>query len=248
MLICLCGPLGAAPRKLSGNAFKATIKAPGYNQLQRLGKEAGIRDARAHGKGVPLGGTRFLGLLGSRKKQQVTVVVVNGEGGKWRIEQRLTLKLKLTSSSHPGQRYRCEEDKISAVSFADDYDADGKPEALVRTLHCKIVPAIGPVKYRYMALINLGRKPSLALHFQLGYDALPTAMGAIKARARFKDINGDGHPDLVVNQREAVGVGDGDRFRWERSMRTFVYDPGTDRYTKVVKKKKKRNSKPARKR
>ena len=234
----------AAPQTMAPEAFTPTVKAPGYKGLQRLGRGAGIGDALAHGKGAPLGGTRFLGVLSSRKQQQVFALVVDGKGGTWRVLHKVELPLTFSAGARGG---RCGEDKVAAVGFVGDFDADGKREAKVRTLFCRVVPAIGPVKVRRLAMINLDGVPRVAVHFELGYNALPTAMGAIKAREKYRDLNGDGHPDLLVNQREADGV-TGGKVRWKRAQRRFIYDPKTDSYTEKTRRKFKRKSKPGRKR
>lgn len=232
----------ATPKKLPPGALTPTVAAPGYKPLQRLGRGAGIKDALAHGKGAPLGGARFLAVLSSRKQQKVFVLVVEGKGGKWQVEHRLELGLTFSASTRRGGP--CDDNKVAAVGFVGDFDADGKPEAKVRTLFCRVVPAIGSVMVRRLAMINLDGVPRVAVHFELGYNALPTAMGAIKAQERYRDINNDGHPDLQVTQREAVFKGD--KIRWKRSWRRFIYDPGTDSYkeSKLLReRKRKRKSK-----
>ncbi len=229
----------AAPKKLTPEDFKPTVKAPGYRTLQGLARTFGVKDALAHGKGAPLGGARFFAVLSSRKQQKVFAALVDGTGGKWKVQHHLVLDLTFSGEAKDGGR--CDEDKVAAVGFVGDLDADGKREAKVRTLFCRVVPAIGPVKVRRLAMINLDGTPRVSLHTELGYDALPTAMGAIKARERYKDLNGDGHPDLSITQRETTGPGKDDKLKWKRSWRRIIYVPETDSYKerKVKKGKKK---------
>ncbi len=246
LLLLLATSARADPQQLAPDALKPTVAAPGYNQLQKLAKGAGLKHARAHGKGAPMGGTRFLAVVSSRKQQKVLLMVVDGAGGAWTVKHTLPLALTLSSASNSE---RCHRAQVAAVAFVGDLDADGKLEAKVRTLYCKVVPAIGDVSVRRLFMINLGGVPRVALSFELGYDALPTAMGAVKARERYQDLNGDGHPDLRVTQRTTRAEFKRGKLIWKRSWRRFLYLPKTDTYKEIgIRKKGKRKKRRRRRR
>lgn len=230
LVLLLATAAWADPQKLPPDALTPTVGHPGYKRLQKLARGVGVKDALAHGEGAPMGGARFLGVISSRKQQKVFVMVVDGEGGAWTVKHSLALDLTFSAAARGG---RCDGGKIAAVGFVGDLDADGKLEAKVRTLFCRVVPAIGSVKVRRLAMVNLDGAPRVALRFELGYDALPTAMGAVKARERYQDLNGDGHPDLRVTQRTTNGLSKRGKLRWKRSWRRFVYLPKTDAYKEI---------------
>lgn len=241
LLASLCAPAAAGPLKLGPDAFKPSMPPPGYAKIQQACRTRKLKDLKAHGRGAPLGGTRFVAAVSSRRKQVVQLVVLDGAGGKWKVLHRLTLPLEPeTRGSNPSSAGLCppDESKIAAVAFVSDHDADGKPEALVRYMFCWVVPAIGATSVRRMALINLHGKPTVALNFELEYDALPTAMGASKGRAKFKDLDGDGHPDVIVRYKDAVP--EGDKLKWKKgTTRKFFWVKGADRYREARNKKQK---------
>ncbi|PIE66242.1 MAG: hypothetical protein CSA24_00590 [Deltaproteobacteria bacterium] len=120
--------------------------------------------------------------------------------GTWLLRHRLKLHVR-GKPSRRSEACRHSSKKTAAVVFVRDYDGDGKLEAYARTITCWSQPAIGPTTFRSMELWSLHRKPRRALRADFGHDALPTAAGAEHVRARFVDVNKDGHPDVVLTAR-----------------------------------------------
>jgi hypothetical protein len=205
--LALLSPPAAARKSAAKTFYKASVRRPGYSVVQRLALTGKVRDFRAHSPGVPLGGTRFVSIVSSQKAQVVHLVVVDKQGKRWQLLHRLALP-KVPAPDDPrapnpdmpkGTKCDpCSTTRLAAIVYVKDYDKDGKPEALARHLYCYVIPAIGDVTYRRMFVINLDGKPRIALNLDFGYDAGPTSMGAKKVSARFRDIDGDGHPDVVT--------------------------------------------------
>lgn len=203
---------------------KATVQAPGYRVLQRLAKQGSLR-FRAHGKGKALGGARFIEAVSAQKPRAAQLIIVEKVSGEWRLRRRLKLQLR----SKPDKRCDpCDpsgSNKTAAVVFVRDYDGDGKLEAYARTITCWSQPAIGPTTFRSMELWNLDGAPQRALRADYGYNALPTAAGAKHVRARFVDANGDGHPDVVLSDRQELPGR-----KTTRSKRVYLWSAKTDSY------------------
>jgi hypothetical protein len=241
-------PAPAAAAPLGPEAFKPTVKPPGFAAVQKLSRIKKLGVGRAHSPGAPLGGTRFASVVSytrgprSAKGPAVHLLIIDRQGDGWRLVQRLPFTLWLDTKGRRDEL--CDERKLAAKVMTGDYDKDGKREALVRYMFCWMIPGIGPTSVRRMALVNLDGKPREAVNIQLDHLALPTTAGDTKGRYRFKDLNKDGHPDLLVRYKgefpdeEAKGGA-----RIVRSEVRFLYDPGKDLYKKAKPKPRKRRGK-----
>lgn len=228
----------AAPRRLDRSALRPSTAPPGFAMVQSLAAAPNLRNPLASSKGVPLGGARFLGMVSSETDIAVHAVVIERAGVAWNLVKRLALPLRRDSpaSRHSEGEGPCPQGmgKLATIAFADDYDHDGKIEALVRYLFCWNVPGVGPVRVRRLALLSVAEDGTLSeqVNLELELDALPTAMGATRGKAEFKDVNGDGHPDLAVRyttERPTLG---GERERAKAVEAHYVYDPARDRYVR----------------
>jgi hypothetical protein len=76
--------------------------------------------------------------------------------------------------------------------------------------------------------------------FFINYNRDPQAgvLQHIKSRLKHKDLNGDGHPDLVLTRRIKEEVQKGDEFVPKRTVETlkYLWDPATDTYKPAAKK------------
>jgi hypothetical protein len=223
----------ADAKKLDKSAFAPSCKEPGYRVIQKLARRKGRGSARSHGKGVAVGGARFVSVVSYDKHAGFDFVVVEKAGANWTLVQRLALP---TKADHAGKREStCDRGsggiKNAAIAFANDYDHDGKKEALVRTLFCWLVPGIGNVSVRRLFIINLDGKARIAANLQIEYNGLPTTAGHTKARYRFKDVDRDGHPDIVLSIRAEYPDDKAPKgVRIERSKRQYRYDKVRDGY------------------
>jgi hypothetical protein len=116
-----------------------------------------------------------------------------------------------------------------ASLFAKDYDKDGHPEVLVRYRYCWITPGLGTTLRRRMVLWNLDPKPSVAFETQLDHVSYDTAAYNDTSRARFSDLNDDGHPDLTVVTSSRTHD-EHDRLKTTRRSAHFLWNAKMDRY------------------
>jgi hypothetical protein len=220
LLVSLSTPALAKPESV----IKASVKAPGYRVLQRLAKQ-GKQRFKAHGKGKALGGARYIEAVSSQRPRAVQLLIVEQVSGRWLLRHRLELGV----ADKPDKRCGvCDPDsqKTAGVVFVRDYDGDGKLEALARTITCWSQPAIGATTYRSMEIWNLDGKPRSAMSADYGYNALPTTAGAEHVRARFVDVDKDGHPDVVLLRRQEYPGQ-----KTTREKKVYIWNAKTDRYT-----------------
>ena len=101
----------------------------------------------------------------------------------------------------------------------DDFDKDGKPELLVRTITCHIYRATGSQTQRRMYLFNVSEKgltPSVEILLE-DHSSYTTI-----TKAKFKDTNGDSHPDIHLSTTTENEEGA------SKKEQVLLYDPKRD--------------------
>jgi hypothetical protein len=219
---------------MARSAMAADPAPPTVAEVQKAARSPKLGEAKAFGPGIVVDAARSAAIVVHRKVQQVHLLLLKREGATWAVTQRLHLPAAApgaTNTPSPPELCNPDANKISAALFVKDYDGDGKPEAMARHLTCWVVPAIGNVMVRRLFVVNLDPAPTIALDVQLGYDALPTAMGKTEGRATFTDLNKDGHPDVLI--KDVMSLPEGDVVKTHRSERRYLWNKSTDRYDKV---------------
>jgi hypothetical protein len=227
MLAGLLLPASAATQRMPRQAFKPAVRPPGHATVQKLGRQAGLSELRSHSAGVPLGGSRFVSVLSAieaKGRPTFTLVVLDRASGAWLLAGTLRLPL-----SRPpwGQ---CD---MAASVFGDDYDHDGKPEAMVRVRFCTDPqPAVGEDFVTDVFIVNLDGPPRLAFSAVLHTSYGASAVGKDRGVLVHEDLDRDGHPDLIL--RTTNEMEEGGRRNVERREDRYLWDPAADVYRKVT--------------
>ncbi|MFH2010537.1 MAG: hypothetical protein ABI333_28310 [bacterium] len=213
------------------SAFKPTVGKPSYGTIYGFARTQDTADVKAWNV-APLGGTRFVTVVSGRAKMGKTywfrLLVLQKTGAKWSKALELVLDTPADSTLPKGG-------KVGASVRLDDFDHDGKPEAQVRYRYAAGAQGNGEV--RKLALVNLdGPKPRLALLVELSHSC-EGCEGKRKSVVRFRDTNGDAHPDLQLNFIAEAFGGPGTLKHWrgktwlaERLDVTYLWDWKTDTY------------------
>ncbi len=238
---------------LVASPARAAIKPPGFSTIQRLcHKTQKMRDPRAHSRGVAVGDGRFFSVVHHRSADKsrwiLDLVQLAKKGDAWAITGRWPVTMRSTiRGGHPTVGASlcstgATDWKPASALFIKDYDGDGKLELLVRIKFCWMIPAIGSTSIRTMQIFNLdakgiAKRPSLNITIE--HDARPTTMGRTLGRYTFKDLNGDGHPDLLlrVTRSYADYIKEVNHQCTDRYKRRFVWTKANDRYVEVKGKK-----------
>jgi hypothetical protein len=216
-------PPAAAPparRPAAQAPLEATVKRPSLTTIQRVGG-AGLRRARAHGRGVTLGGTRHAAVIsalsrGKDKFFESYLVVLEQADGAWRLQHRLKFAAQ-TGYTDEGGWDNC-SNRIRVRMTARDYDWDGRPEVRLLYRICQDDDSMmrGDYEHLYLQIYNVEGAPRVALPRTQIEDCEDERN---RARPRHRDLDGDGHPDVVVK----TVMMEGETLR-------LIYDPATDRY------------------
>ena len=216
--------------------FVAAAKSvgPGYATIQRVARKAGMRACKAHHKGIVLSDGNVLSLVSYTAKDdrrdikklrsgstrnQLDLVLLAPTGKGWALRWRFNIGTSLEGN--------CDDEDLIAGLWVMDYDRDGAPEALVRYYDsCMVAPGVGDDKSFNLAIVNLTFKPRKAI--DIGLYTTSAAMRS-KGSSRFRDLDGDGHPDLLIHRREFEGESDKPT---GRSVTCYLWSGKGDRYIK----------------
>lgn len=116
--------------------------------------------------------------------------------------------------------------------FADDYDADGRPEVRVRFAFPLMLCGIGEVGRRELRIYGITADGHLRPQIALTLDDR-VYFGGSTGRESFVDHDGDGRADLVVDDRseyEDVDGTNGGRPIRAKEQRVFTYRADVDEY------------------
>lgn len=216
--------------------FAAAAKSagPGYATIQRVARKAGLRACKAHHKGIVLADGTVLSLVSYTAKNdrrdakklrsgstsnQLDLVLLARAGKGWRLRWRFNIGTSLEG--------KCDDEDLIAGLWVMDYDKDGAPEALVRYYDsCMVAPGVGDDKSFKLAIVNLTPKPRKAIDLDL---YTKSAALRSKGSSRFRDLDGDGHPDLLIHRQDFEGESTKPT---GRSVTCYLWSAKGDRYIK----------------
>ena len=225
--------------------WKPTVRAPSYVLLRRLAKLPRYPLAQTYSKLHKLGGPRFAALVGLRRRAKqlprLYLVVLHNNNGAWRVDRALLADYQAIARELKLSAKRCSAATRVLVSlYAADYDWDGRPELKVRhrlkgcsdedpgqatPLTRLQIYNVAPLRAALDTMIRVGSGPD-------NYDTWETKLD------HRKDLDGDGHPDLVIRFHGVNHLNNLLKFEHESVVRTYHWQASTDRYKLVGTKKK----------
>lgn len=202
-----------------------------YSPVQQLAKKLQLVNIAPHHKGELVDSSTYVGSVSHGEfHSDITLVAMQQQDKQWQKKWSYTFSrpVDVHSPEEGTTLLPCnamqERDGFTRPKIylkVDDFDKDGKPELLVRTITCHIFRAIGPKTQRHMYLFNTtekGLEPSVEILLE------EHASWHTISKAKFKDENGDGHPDIYLSTTT-----DGGETK-ETSQKVLLYDPKLDRY------------------
>lgn len=216
----------------------AAAKPPGFSTLQKLAHSVGLKQARAHTPGVSLGDGRYAGLVSANPTTtcqekvdgechgvfnavDLVLLVVRPEKRTW----KLVVKHQVTKTM-------VGDYDTKAVLRGGDYDNDQQLELKVRWIWRVVHPGYGYETKRYLIIYNIRKdKVHQAVKVQLAYgrsleDNGETCVG----REHHKDLNKDGHRDLLVRRKCEPRNIEGDPAKPRTEIKRFIWHKGSDRF------------------
>ena len=208
---------------------------PNHGVLQALSRRKDWKDVKSWGL-VPLDPDTYVGVVaavdtGDMHEAFAAVAIQRVEGG-W---QQLWL-MNLPTTAKPATV----EERGAASIFAKDYDQDGRKEVMVRYRYNSMPEAaLGSAVFRDVSILNVtpqGPKLALFANLQRVYGA--ESPKSWKSRMRFGDVDGDGHPDVILEKRiwwssEDRKTGEF-RKRHRTTQETYLWRPDRDVYERAA--------------
>lgn len=199
--------------------------------VQALAKSMGHTNIAPHHKGELIDGSTYVGSVSHGDfHSTITLMAMNQRADEWHEKWSYTFPhpkdvhsenewetLLPCNAMH--EREDFERPKIYIK--VDDFDKDGKPELLVRTITCHIYRATGSKTRRHMYLFNLSEKgPIPSVEVLLEDHSSYTTI----TKVEFKDTNGDSHPDIYLSTTTENAQGS------SKKEKVLLYDPKRDRF------------------
>ncbi len=199
--------------------------------VQKLAKSSGFENIAPHHKGESIDASTYVGSVSHGEfHSTISLIAMTQTGEGWNKKWSYTFPFPKDVHIEPEEEFllpcnamqeRTDFERPKIYLKVDDFDKDGKPELLVRTITCHIYRAIGAKTQRQMYLFNLtenGVEPSakILLEEHSSYRVI--------TKAKFKDTNGDSHPDIYLSTTT--------QHETEKSTekKVLIYDPKLDAY------------------
>ncbi len=137
------------------------------------------------------------------------------------------------------------EDEDEALGTASltvkDCDGDGRPELIVRIEYRMMPePAVGGADVTDVTVFNVHLSWHLKQAFFYNLSRMYHAQSPTswKSGMKFRDLNGDGHPDIVISKTTLRMHEDTEKGTWGRRATTseehFIWSADTDTYVRAV--------------
>ena len=226
-------PLMQVPvaKKMDRSLLRPSIKAPSLEIITKLASGKKFKEAYTLAGPASIGGTGFIavvtyGTKGGKKLETgvLKLIAIEFNSGKWKKRWIITLLA--------GNKARLKSCQIRAKIKVDDYDYDNKPEAFITYNYCGgMQRGLGSDKITEVIIVNIGTVPSIAFEDEIKRIHGSTELGIKKGVLTFRDINGDGHPDIIINYTTIIkDTEDTDRTETIEEIAKYLWDIKTDRY------------------
>jgi hypothetical protein len=214
---------------------------PTFSMIKNAYRAKHGKKIRIHAKPQELDGGRYFCLVSELLYEHeddtdpwndnLFALVVSENGGEAQLESRVELLVKkseLALAQDPEfEPYSADMELSIDKSTVGDLDADGHPEALVKTRYSVQERAHGLTYRTQYYIINVDPVAMVAFSV-LTYVSTDESECeySLYAHCKRKDVDGDTHPDIVVKEEEeaeCMGVGDGEQYVTE-----YLWDKATD--------------------